>query len=126
MLWAQGSVSLLLWIAYGAVLARKSPLARERLSNLGRGFRGCAGAGLLLLAVVILFAGLYGIGQMGGFVKDAMTPIGWLFVTFLGLFFVHLQSVATTYLISLVHQGVTPTPLTTSVDQTAQGSPQDE
>jgi multidrug efflux pump subunit AcrB len=106
-MWTQGLISFALWLVYGAIQWRRSKEIHSQMSALQR-IRRITGAAVLMLAsAVVLLAGLFAVELLGGFTRTAMTPLGWLGVTVIGLAFVHAQTLAAAMLVSLVRPAVT-------------------
>ena len=98
-LWLQASVSFVLWIAGGTVLARK-PVAW--MANLGRGQRVLLATSCLFGSVLALMLG-FGLGYgVGGLLPDRMTPVAWLGVTLGGVGFVVCQVLAAKLLLEVL------------------------
>jgi hypothetical protein len=106
-IWVQGGLSFALWIGYGWFLSRRSEALRAQLNGLGRGLRAGGGAGLILIAAMVMIGGLGIVLQQGGFTPAGLTPVAWIVTTFLGIGFVHAQVLGTAMLITLIQPGVT-------------------
>ena len=92
-IWIQGGVSFLLWIAYGVIQSRRSYLIRKQVESINPTRRGILGASLFLVGAMVLIGGLAIILQNGGFTPGGLTPLAWLAATTLGLAFVDRKSV---------------------------------
>ncbi|HTQ10636.1 MAG TPA: hypothetical protein VMI31_11230 [Fimbriimonadaceae bacterium] len=116
MLWLEGGLSFLLWIAYGVIQSRRSDAIRRQVGRMSRGSRAVLGASLFLVGAMVLIGGLGIVLQAGGFASAGMTPIAWTVVTVLGLGFVHAQTLGTAMLVSLVQENVTNAPKAASMN----------
>lgn len=90
MLWLQALTCFCAWIAYGIALA-KSSRAKSGLTT--RKQHPAWGAVALVAGMLVLVAGLYGIGIAGGVQQGALTGWAWAAVLMIGMVFVHLQSI---------------------------------
>lgn len=107
MIWWQGAISFLLWLAYGAYQSRRSAAIRKQVAAMSRTARGVLGAALFLVGAMVLIGGLAIILHLGGFGESGMTGGAWPAVTLLGLAFVHAQTMGTAMLVTLVQENVT-------------------
>ena len=85
MIWAQASVSFLVWCLFG-VWAAKWALKR------GVAPRPAMGALSMIGGALVLVVGLAGIGSAKGLVDGVLTLWAWFAVTLLGTLFVFLQA----------------------------------
>jgi hypothetical protein len=113
-----------MWIGYGVFQSRRSNLIREQVGGMGRAQRGITGSLLFLVGAMVLIGGLAIVMQQGGFTSSGMTPLAWLNVTFLGLAFVHAQTMGMAMLVSLVHQNVTNAAAAASINKAPGEHPQ--
>jgi len=111
---AQGIGSFVLWILYGVYQARRSSAIRNRVGMVPRSTRGLAGAGLMLLGILVLFGAFVGIQAIGGFTRTGMTPLAWVLMTLAGLLFVHCQTMGMAMLVSVALEGATSVHANTS------------
>jgi hypothetical protein len=116
-IWIQGGVSFLLWIAYGVIQSRRSHLIRKQVESISPTRRGILGASLFLVGAMVLIGGLAIILQNGGFTPGGLTPLAWLGATTLGLAFVHAQTMGMAMLVSLIHVAVTNASESTSFNR---------
>ncbi len=105
---AQGLGSFVVWILYGIVQARRSQSIRASVGRLNRLQRGLFGAGLMVGGILLLFGGFVGLQAIGALGHEAMTTLGWILATLVGLAFVHCQTMGMAMLVSLALDGVTP------------------
>lgn len=85
MIWAQGSLCLVLWIAFGYWSSRKAWSA-----DLPK--KPWSGIGLMVLGAVVMFTGMAALVSMGGMRNGVLTPMGWIGSGFFGLIFIGAQS----------------------------------
>lgn len=102
MIWLQGGASLVLWLAAGAWLSRRSLWERGALSRLGRQSRVLLGSFGFIFAGLILMVGGWLIATNGGVKDGALLPWAWAASTVLGLVFVSLQSLGAGAMLSLL------------------------
>ena len=117
MLWVQGGFSFLLWVGYGIFQSQRSESIRAFVGAIPRVRRGVLGASLFLVGAMVLLGGLAITLSLGGFTSSAMTPLGWVTITALGLAFVHAQTMGTAMLVSLVQENVTKERASASVNR---------
>jgi hypothetical protein len=108
--WAQALLAFAVWMLYGVLQYRRAGLILAQVRRIPRRRRSFLGAFLILMSAVIMFAGIYGVARIGGFTTGGMTWWGLTLITLLGLIFVHAQTTAATYLMSLGYPDVTETP----------------
>jgi uncharacterized protein YacL len=102
MIWAQGGVCFLIWIAYGWVLRKRSDRLRKRLFAMERRTKVLLGSAGLLLGLVVLVAGMLLIAAGGGIQDGVLTWWAWIGVTAVGLVFIQFQVLGAAAMISLV------------------------
>jgi len=107
MIYLQGAVCFLIWIAYGAIQTRRSQAVKAWAGAIPRQKRGLLAAGLMLGSMLPVFVVLNLALQYNGFGKDGMTAIVWLGVAVFGLLFVHGQTLATSLLVTSAYESVT-------------------
>lgn len=120
MIWIQGAVLFVLWIAYGVFQSRRSQAIRKRIGSIPPRRRGLVGASLFVVGGMVLIGGLGIVLQQGGFTANGMTPLAWVVVGLLGLGFVHAQTLATAALVSLAQENVTNGRSTSSMNRDPQ------
>ncbi len=92
MIWAQGAVCFVVWVAYGLLLRRRATRWAAGLSGAPRGLLVFLASGGLIVPAGLLLGALYLIGRSGGLQDGAMTPWAMVLVTLLGVAFVHCQT----------------------------------
>ncbi|MCW5943501.1 MAG: hypothetical protein KIS66_14810 [Fimbriimonadaceae bacterium] len=92
------------WIAYGALLWRRSPRWRARVQSLSRTAKGVGGTGLLFLGAAVLLGGLASLAPLGLAREGKLEPGGWVLAGVVGLAFVHAQVVAVALMVALVQE----------------------
>lgn len=102
MIWQQGAVCFLLWIAYGWWMRNRSAELRARMAAMPRRGRVLYGSVGLVGAAVALIVGLFGLAAAGGLGEEGLTLWAWPLVALLGLGFVHMQLMGAAALITLV------------------------
>lgn len=107
----------MLWIAYGALLWRRSEAIRSHAGKGSRTGRAVRAALMLFGGAALLLTCLVQLQNAGGFTRTGMTPFAWAAVTVAGLVFVHLQTMAAAILVLLVQEPVTTGARPTSVQQ---------
>ncbi|MDR3691818.1 MAG: hypothetical protein P4L46_20735 [Fimbriimonas sp.] len=117
MIWLQGGMSFLLWIAYGAIQNRRSESVRSWALSVPKKRRTATAVVWMLGSISIVFAALTACLRIGGFGSNGMTPFVWIVVTVFGAFFVHGQTMATALLIATVQESVTAARLDSSRTQ---------
>lgn len=121
MFWAQGLMSLAIWLGFGWALARHLAARRQSIARIPRALRATGGPLLLVGSMAILVPGLSAVHGAGGIGPTAMTPMGWLAVTLIGLATVLTQGVAASWIASHAMQGVTARPSPASINQEQEG-----
>ena len=110
MIWLQGGVSFLIWIAYGVIQNRRSETIRSWALTVPRQRRALLAAAFMIGSIAIMFAALTACLRLNGFTKDGMAAWVWLVVSAFGLLFVHGQTMATALLVATVQESVTSRP----------------
>lgn len=121
MFWAQGLMSLAIWLGFGWFLARHLAARRRSIARIPRALRATGGPLLLVGSVAILVPGLSAVHSAGGIGPTAMTPLGWFAVTLIGVATVLTQAIAAAWIASHAMQGVTGQPSPTSINQEQEG-----
>jgi hypothetical protein len=93
MIWLQGALSLMVWLAAGWWLGRRSLWMSGPLSRLGRSARMALGSVGILLSGAIMVGGGVLVIQSGGIRSGSLTAWGWAATTALGSVFVGLQAI---------------------------------
>lgn len=102
MIWLQGGICFVFWIAFGLLIRRHSDRVRDRMANRSRGVRVALGSVVLLGSAALLFLGLYGIYALGGLVNGQLTLWAVPLVLVFGLVFIYLQILAAAAMITLI------------------------
>jgi hypothetical protein len=93
-------------VGYGYLQSRRGDQIRSFAKNR-KGPKALLAAGLLLLAVAILFGGLNLIYANGGFTEGGLRWWAWLGVCLIGLAFVHLQTLSLALIATIAQDAVT-------------------
>ncbi len=109
-IWLQGGLCFLFWIAYGVIQNRRSEAIRTWALTIPRQRRTLLAAAFMIGSVAIMFGVLATCLRLNGFTKEGMA--GWvcLVVGVFGLLFVHGQTMATALLVATVQESVTSRP----------------
>lgn len=102
MLWQQGAVCFLVWIAYGVWLRRRSDSLRASLGAWSRPAKVAMASVGFLASIAILFGGLAAIDAAGGLQDGRLTIWAWITTAVLGLGFVHVQVLAAGAMVTIV------------------------
>ena len=102
MIWLQGGICFVFWIAFGLLIRRHSDRLRDRMASQSRGVRVALGSVVLLGSAALLFGGLYAIYALGGLVNGQLTLWAVPCVLIFGLFFIYMQILAAAAMITLV------------------------
>jgi len=106
-IWLQGGISFLFWIAYGVVQNRRSGSVRAWALSVPRRRRTLIAVIWMFLSIALIFAVLTLCLHLNGFSNNGMTPIVWVVVTVFGVIFVHGQTMATALLVATAQESVT-------------------
>jgi uncharacterized membrane protein len=103
-MWLQGGVAFVLWILYGASLARPFEQARwvKRAARFSR--RGLLACMSMLVAAFLLFIVLLLIRALNGLSEDGLKFWAWLVVVATGLAFIKLQTFALVLVLANLQQ----------------------
>jgi len=102
MIWLQGGICFVFWIAFGLFIRRHSDRVRDRMAIQSRGVRVALGSVVLLASALLLFAGLYAIYALGGLVDGQLALWAVPCVLVFGIVFIYLQILAAAAMITLV------------------------
>ncbi len=119
-MWTPGLLCFALWIGYGVLQARRASAIRTRVLQISRPKRALAAAGLMLLGMVILFAGLGLIVTNLATNAASLSLPGWLGVAVVGLVFVHAQTLGMAMLVSIAYESVTESRVQSSLSPDSQ------
>ena len=123
MIWIQGGLSFLAWIAAGYTLNRRGELLQARAVQLSRAHRAILGGALFVVPALVLIGGLALLLQSGGFTANGLTVPAWLVVTLLGLTFVCCQMLGMAMLLTLMRENVTESRRPSSISRTPGDTP---
>lgn len=107
-LFAQAGASFALWILFGWLQARRAAKWRSSLSRLSRTVRIALGPLLMVLGAGVLFGGVALIAGIHGLAEGALTPLGWVILTVVGMAFVGAQIISALMMVSLAAENVPP------------------
>ncbi len=113
MLWAQISVSFLVWIALGW-LARGGLARWGRSLRVSRGAIVALGAGLFVVGLIVLAAGLFAVAVALGPVRGGLPIWAWGAITFVGAAFVLLQAAGAACMLASISVRETSAPADSS------------
>lgn len=101
---------MLIWIGYGFILRKR--VSKQSLQSVDRSKRAAAGAGLFLLAALVLLGGLLAIQAARGVTQDGFEWWAFAAILGIGIVFVHLQVLAAAIMITLIVTPDAPSPST--------------
>lgn len=104
MIWTQGAICFIFWIALGWGMRRKNEVIYARMKGLSRRVRVLIGSVGLIGAMILLTGGLALIGMNGGVQRGQLVPWAWVLVTLLGSGFVVAQVLGAAAMITAVEE----------------------
>jgi hypothetical protein len=99
---AQLALSFGIWITYGIWRRRRADRLRDKMALLSRRLRVGLSIGSLILSAVILFAGLSVFSSYRGIQEGPYSGWLWFAMTLVGLVFVHMQTLGSVAMVSVV------------------------
>lgn len=126
MIWAQGGICFLAWLAYGVAMRRRSERLRTSLRTLSRPRMVLLSSACFVGSIVGLLAGLYLLSSWGGIEQGILVWWAWVAVAAIGIGFVHLQVLGAAALVTMVQQDETDKARIASERQELQRSSQEQ
>lgn len=105
MIWTQGFLSMIVWLAYGWMMRRGQDRLRRKLWNQPQKLLMFGGSFGFILSGMVLLGGLWGVAALRWWTSSGLTPLGWAAVTVVGCLFVHIQVIAAGCMITMIQRG---------------------
>lgn len=106
----QAGALMLIWIGYGFILRKR--FSKQSLQIIDRKKRAAAGAGLFLLAALVLLGGLLAVQAARGVTEEGFEWWAFAAILAIGVVFVYLQVLAAAIMITLIVTPDAPGPST--------------
>lgn len=107
MVWTQGLVCFIGWLAFGWWLRLRSNRLKMLVTNQSRKARTLLASVGIIASGLFLIAGLALVTALGGMTRNGLTGLGWIGVFVVGLVFIAGQVVSAGAMVSLFRPEVT-------------------
>jgi len=104
MIWVQGLACFVLWVLYGVGRSRRTAKVRAWAATTPRASRGLMAGALFLLPAIALGALMIGLLKGNAVTSHGLEPWAWAAVAFVGIGYVHCQTLATALLVTLAQR----------------------